>query len=179
PQTNHVYAVATARIYHSQFSSKPDDWAYSGLRGLLAFGQDKEAGGEHWFRLIDDISDRVIWLFRLPAGFVYELDKPFFYTFSGLSRKFGFLFGDDEEATRFGQQVTLRTAPRSPPVSPKPTRKAKRSPSSKNGQLSPAIVASPMANTFAHVSHVGMNVASGTIEHSQDLSPEWSRVLAD
>lgn len=64
-------------------------------------------------------------------------------------------------------------------VSPKPTRKAKRSPSSKNGHLSPAIVASPMADTFAHVSHVGMNVASGTIEHSQDLSPEWSRVLAD
>ncbi|KAJ8508524.1 hypothetical protein ONZ45_g9216 [Pleurotus djamor] len=160
--------------------NKKSEWSYSGLRGSLVFGMDKDShipGEGLWFRLIDNISDRVIWVFKIPKGLAYEQDRPFFYTFSGMSRKFGFLFSEDDEATKFAQLVTSMTRIQAP-LGRQPSRKSKRSNSSKNVQLSPSLVASPTSNTFVHLSHIGMNSA-GSLEHSKNLDPLWGSILAD
>lgn len=60
------------------------------------FGQDCETGersgqrppapieaGSYWFRLLDPTSGKPIWMFKILAGFVYEVDKPFFHVFQG------------------------------------------------------------------------------------------------
>lgn len=96
-----VHALATARIYHTQVNSKPCQWDYSRLRGTLVFGQDKggvssttglETGGIEtlWFRLLDEISGKTVWVFKFPSGFKYQVDRPFFHLFLGRVDKLEF-----------------------------------------------------------------------------------------
>ncbi|KAG6829592.1 hypothetical protein H0H87_010741 [Tephrocybe sp. NHM501043] len=124
PDTYTIFAVADARIYHAELTTKTPEWCYSRMKGTLVFGKDSEPE-EHlgyrppainethsyWFRLLDRTSGKPIWMFKVPAGFVYELDRPFFHAFQGKSRRFGFLFEDDDEASTLAKKVIAHTCP--------------------------------------------------------------------
>jgi len=100
PNIYKVYAVGSARVYHTQFGAKHNDWTYSRLKGLLVFGKDRvihsseASSGSHvatdaekyWFRLVDETSGKTVWMFKVPAGFEYHLDRPFFHIFAGRVR---------------------------------------------------------------------------------------------
>jgi neural Wiskott-Aldrich syndrome protein len=83
----------------------------------------------HWFRLLDAESGKPVWMFKFYPGFSYQLDRPFFHVVQGRvscasidsglfvnvvfpkSRKFGFLFDDDDEAGAFARKVTGQGCP--------------------------------------------------------------------
>ncbi|KAF8062239.1 hypothetical protein FPV67DRAFT_1421804 [Lyophyllum atratum] len=186
-----VLAVASARVYHAHLSTKTPEWCYSRMRGTLVFGKDNEphdplksqAPGtvdpaSHWFRLLDEKSGKPIWVFKVPAGFAYELDRPFFHAFQGKSRRFGFLFENDEEASVLGKTVITQTCP------PRPSKNRSLSLSIRNKSPSsaarrticPSMVSLPTPNSFVHVAHVGMN-KDGVIEASKGIDPSWKAVL--
>lgn len=135
PSDCKVIAAAPARIYHSSFGASSDDWTSTGLRGMLVFGRnritvypDHPIGiGEgtsfeqnYWFRLIDlDSGKGIVWFHPIPHELDYHADKPFFHTFSGASRMFGFRFDEDHDADKFRKRVTSRI-PISAPRVPKP-----------------------------------------------------------
>jgi hypothetical protein len=83
--TRDVYVNTHVRLYHSSFHSKQDEWVYTGLAGILAFGGRP---GQLWFRLRDHAdSARQLWTFDIPTeGFKYYLDRPFFHYFKGMVR---------------------------------------------------------------------------------------------
>lgn len=93
PNSYSVLAIAAARVYHAQLG-KDVTWCYSRLRGTLIFGRDNDRlinasqatfeAGKHWFRLLDADSGKPVWMFKIPSGFVYELDRPFFHAFQGM-----------------------------------------------------------------------------------------------
>lgn len=99
PSDCKVIAAVPARIYHSSFGAAADDWASTGLRGMLVFGRnritiypDRPLGvGEgtsfeqnYSFRLIDlDSAKGIVWFHPIPSELDYHADKPFFHTFSG------------------------------------------------------------------------------------------------
>ncbi|KAF4613163.1 hypothetical protein D9613_011101 [Agrocybe pediades] len=119
-----VLAVAGARVYHTKLNSKEKDkdsnsqWIYSRWKGTLTFGRDIETPNtaalditeteRHWFRLADDETGRTVWMFKFPENFQYSVDRPFFHVFQGRTRRYGFLFNDDDEASVFGQKVMDR-----------------------------------------------------------------------
>ena len=102
PSDCKVIAAVPARIYHSSFGASADDWASTGLRGMLVFGRNRitvypdrplgasESTGfeqNYWFRLIDlDSGKGIVWFHPIPAELDYHADKPFFHTFSGAVR---------------------------------------------------------------------------------------------
>ncbi|PIL29200.1 hypothetical protein GSI_09249 [Ganoderma sinense ZZ0214-1] len=141
PSDCKVIAAAPARIYHSSFGASADDWASTGLRGMLVFGRnritvypDRPLGGgegtsfeqNYWFRLIDvDTGKGIVWFHPIPHELDYHADKPFFHTFSGASRMFGFRFDEDHDADKFHKRVTSRvqiSAPRAAKPQPQPYR---------------------------------------------------------
>ncbi|KAG6895825.1 hypothetical protein C0992_012270 [Termitomyces sp. T32_za158] len=166
PSSYTIIAVASARIYHAQLAAKTPEWCYSRMRGTLVFGKDTQAGerpgqrppapieaGSYWFRLLDSTSGKPIWMFKILAGFVYELDRPFFHVFQGKeqmvvtgfqSRRFGFLFEDDDEAGILAKK--------------------------------PSMISLPAANSFVHVAHVGLN-KDGIIEATAGIDPSWRAIL--
>ncbi|GBE83564.1 Wiskott-Aldrich syndrome 1 [Sparassis crispa] len=185
PPESRVVAVASARVYHAPFKGRGDDWAYSGLQGLLVLGaavhSEKKLGSNHetsfvqnyWFRLIDTASGRgVIWSHSIPVGFDYRLDKPFFHYFSGKSRMFGFRFEDDDEAEKFYRKVTSRVRTTVPPSRRKPL------PPTPQNQISSAVISSPSPETCIHVAHMGYN-EQGYIEATGNLPPRWKMVLKE
>jgi hypothetical protein len=139
PNSYSVLAVASARIYHAPFNPSNAEWYYSRLRGTLVLGKDsivsKELGNsdseaeDSWFRLLDADSGKPVWMFRIHTGLSYQQDRPFFHVFQGRvrhltsvlfhfehlfplkSRRFGFLFENDDEATSFARKVTHQTNP--------------------------------------------------------------------
>ncbi|KAL0946229.1 hypothetical protein HGRIS_012488 [Hohenbuehelia grisea] len=166
-----IFAAASpARIYHAQFGTKGNDWTSSSLEGKLIFGCDHLGSDEYWFRLIDTDTNRIVWVFRVPSsGFVYEVDRPFFHVFTGKSRRFGFLFSDDGDASVFAKEVSERTKRLAP----------KRSSARKNSlpaRISPSMISVPSFSTFVHVSHIGIN-KEGVLEISEGLDPIWRTVL--
>ncbi|KAF5365240.1 hypothetical protein D9758_005406 [Tetrapyrgos nigripes] len=68
-------------------------------------GMKKQITTKFWFRLLDQDTGHVIWLFQIPDSLEYRMDKPFFHAFHGRSRHWGLLFADDEEGLVFGKVV--------------------------------------------------------------------------
>lgn len=188
PPQSRVVAVASARIYHAPFKARGDDWTYSGLRGLLIFGgirtplpSERKSGPKHkttfvesyWLRLVDqDTGKGVTWMYHIPEGFDYRLDKPFFHYFMGKTRMFGFRFEDDAEAEKFYDKIASRiksTVPlcRRKPLPPTPT-----------NQLSTAMISPPAPGTFIHVAHMGID-EKGRIEASENVAPGWTMMLKE
>ncbi|KAF8065161.1 hypothetical protein FPV67DRAFT_1419032 [Lyophyllum atratum] len=181
-----VLAVASARVYHAHLSTKIPEWCYSRMRGTLVFGRDNEPHdplksrapaavdpASHWFRLLDETSGKPVWVFKVPTGFAYELDRPFFHAFQGKSRRFGFLFEDDEEAGVLGKKVISQTCP---PRTLSLSIRNKSPSSAASRPICPSMVSLPTPNSFVHVAHVGMN-KDGVIEASKGIDPSWKAVL--
>jgi hypothetical protein len=96
PDTYKAYTVVSARLYHTPFGAAQGDWTYS-QKGLLVFGRDRGSTQKsdssssigssdttkYWFRLVDEISGRTVWMFKTPVGLDYQKDKPFFHVFTG------------------------------------------------------------------------------------------------
>jgi neural Wiskott-Aldrich syndrome protein len=166
----------------------------------------------HWFRLLDADSGKPVWMFRFHTGFSYQLDRPFFHVFQGRvspafvhlafvfkqflkSRKFGFLFEDDDEAGAFASKVTNQTCPprmsfqsffHKPRTEPRPrsgkhrTLSLSRSISTLNQgtrrAISPAMISAPNVHSFVHVAHAGVH-NDGAIETSKGVHPSWKAAL--
>lgn len=94
--THTIHAVASARLYHTQLNVKNCEWSYSRLKGTLSFGRDwssKSAGQggaqdseKYWFSLVDKDTGRAVWMFKIPPGMDYQVDRPFFHVFQGRVR---------------------------------------------------------------------------------------------
>ncbi|KAJ7120958.1 hypothetical protein C8R44DRAFT_623507 [Mycena epipterygia] len=186
PSTYKVYATIPARVYHAAFGSKQNEWIYSGLSGSLMFGKDRGVEGQgHWFRLLDD-AGKTIWIFKIPEiSFEYRIDKPFFHVFRGCSRKFGFLYGDDNEAAGFAKKVIGRTMARHSAENSLATMAAElprtirsRLASSTMGRLSPSMISAPTANSFVHVAHAEPKKRANAVD-ADDGEPSWTMVLAE
>ncbi|RDX42841.1 hypothetical protein OH76DRAFT_1257771 [Lentinus brumalis] len=206
-----LLAVAPARIYQAPFNASPDSWTFTGLRGMLVFGRnrvtvfpDRPLGvGEgtsieqnYWFRLIDvDSGKGIVWFHPIPSGLDYHSDKPFFHTFSGCSRMFGFRFDEDDDAEKFRRRVTRRiqiSAPRfskpratkpvsvtSPPAALAPlTHAVSAAPAGAGRRVSPGMISAPTPGTFMHVAHVGLD-AKGQIESTPNIEPGWTMIVEE
>ncbi|KAJ7326279.1 hypothetical protein DFH08DRAFT_336208 [Mycena albidolilacea] len=193
PSTYNVYAVIPARVYHAAFGSKQSelDWTYSGLHGRLMFGKDRGSVDQaYWFRLLDD-AGKTIWIFKIPElSFDYRIHLPFFHTFRGSSRKFGFLYYDDIEAASFAKKVIGRAMPRSSTDNfhlaamayelPRSIRNRLTSSfASSTGRLSPAMISTPTANSFAHVAHVGAKKMLPLAGLEADNEGTWTLVATE
>jgi len=130
----------------------------------------------YWFRLLDADSRKPVWMFRIPAGFSYQLDRPFFHVFQGRSRRFGFLFEDDDEATAFARKVTSQTQPPRKHRTLSLSRKRSNLNQGSRRTVSPTMISAPTLHSFVHVAHVGIS-DDGAIEASKDIDPSWKVVL--
>ncbi|KAI0753298.1 hypothetical protein C8Q80DRAFT_1267709 [Daedaleopsis nitida] len=212
PLDTKAIAIAPVRIYHSPFGTSADSWNFTGLRGMLVFGRnrvsvypDRPLGvgsgtsieQNYWFRLVDvDSGKGIVWFHPIPSDLDYHADKPFFHTFSGCSRMFGFRFDEDHDAEKFRKRITSRiqiSAPRLSksrtakplPVSPPAAAPAalphanSHSPAAGAGRkLSPAMISAPSPGTFVHVAHVGLD-EKGRIESTPNLEPGWTMILEE
>ncbi|KDR77246.1 hypothetical protein GALMADRAFT_66492 [Galerina marginata CBS 339.88] len=180
-----VLAVAGARVYHTKLNVKDSQWVYSRWKGTLTFGRDIETPNSasqevseterHWFRLADDETGRTVWMFKFPEQFEYSVDRPFFHVFQGRTRRYGFLFNDDDEASVFGRKVMERLFNGQPP---KKARNGTVRSKSLSGSISRTMISSPAPHSFKHVAHVGVN-KEGVFEASKDLDSAWRAMLAD
>lgn len=182
-----IYATASARVYHANFGASQLDWTYSHLKGVLVFGRDRSAAGspvssvdhssleadKFWFRLIDDISGKVVWMIKVPKALDYQVDRPFFHIFPGRSRMFGFRFEDDDEAVMLSKEVIDRIGPQA--VKTRSAKKSKSLPA-QPAHLSPSMISSPKA--FVHVAHVGIN-ERGVVEATKGLDPVWASLVGE
>ncbi|KDQ60407.1 hypothetical protein JAAARDRAFT_191790 [Jaapia argillacea MUCL 33604] len=175
-KTYKIISTAHARVYHAPFGSAEHEWTYSGLKGSLVFGRDLETpadGRAYWFRLLDPTAKRkVVWAHHLPESFEYKMDKPFFHVFSGNSRMYGFRFEEDEEAGKFYEHVKNRAPPSNlPPRKKSRIFRVTRTPTGRS--ISP-----PLPDSFVHVAHIGLD-DNGTLKTSDDLDPDWIRLLSE
>jgi Wiskott-Aldrich syndrome protein len=78
--SNKILFATLARIYYAH--PQPDEWAYAGLQGALAFVKDSSKNC--WaFRLVDLNGTRgVIWEYELYNGLEYYPDRAFFHSFA-------------------------------------------------------------------------------------------------
>ncbi|KAI0696520.1 hypothetical protein BC835DRAFT_859155 [Cytidiella melzeri] len=189
PTDSEIIATAAARVYHLPFGGRSENWSYSGLSGTLVFGRnrttiyaDRKLGSGpgtsldqvFWFRLIDPIKG-LVWIHEIPSSFQYTLDKPFFHTFSGKSRMFGFRFDDDEEAATLFRKITSQLQVKaSTPKKPKRFEQL----ASMTRRFTPSMVSPPATGTFVHLGHVGFN-SRGQIEASDDMAPGWTMMLEE
>ncbi|KAI0643845.1 hypothetical protein C8Q79DRAFT_914436 [Trametes meyenii] len=208
PPASKVLAAAPARIYHAAFSTSPEAWTSTGLRGTLVFGRTRSASmatrdraigsgegtnAEHdyWFRLVDaDPGKGIVWFHQIPSSFDYRADKPFFHVFSGCSRMFGLRFDEDADAEKFMKRVMSRiqitaTRPSTKPRTPKShsfppsvLTTASRSPASAPRRVSPSMIAGPSPGTFMHIAHVGVD-DDGRIAASPNVEPGWTFLLEE
>lgn len=80
PSSNKILYAALARIYYAH--PQPDEWAYAGLQGALAFVKDSSKNA-FAFRLVDLTGTRgVIWEYELYDGLEYYPDRAFFHSFA-------------------------------------------------------------------------------------------------
>jgi hypothetical protein len=103
PDLYKTYSMASARLYHTPFTADGHDWTYSKLRGKLVFGRDRSVPtaetastvqvdhgacdtDKFWFRLVDGVSGKTVWMFRVPAILNYQQELPFFHVFHGKVR---------------------------------------------------------------------------------------------
>ncbi|KAF8153139.1 hypothetical protein B0H34DRAFT_663322 [Crassisporium funariophilum] len=177
-----VLAIAGARVYHTKLDDKDGQWNYSQWKGTLTFGRDVDTpqniaqgtsdSEKHWFRLADNETGRTVWIFKFPEQLEYELDRPFFHVFQGRTRRYGFLFNDDDEASLFGKKVAnqIYGGRKYHGLHPMTSK-------SVTGSISRAMISSPAPNSFKHVAHVGVN-REGLFEASKDLEDSWKDMLA-
>ncbi|KAH9929025.1 uncharacterized protein BXZ73DRAFT_102178 [Epithele typhae] len=108
-----LIAVGPARVYHAP--SVPPK----------SLGEPFEP--KYWFRLVDvDGGKGIVWFHEIPSDLDYQTDKPFFHTFSGVSRMFGFRFDEDFDADKFRTRITSRitlAAPRAQSTDGRPAAK--------------------------------------------------------
>ena len=79
--SNKIQTVALARVYYAH--PNPNDWAYSGLQGALAFTYDNSRSA-FYFRLVDLVGTRgIMWEHEFYDGFEYYQDRPYFHSFPG------------------------------------------------------------------------------------------------
>jgi len=185
-----VLAVAGARVYHTKLNVKDPQWTYSTWRGTLEFGRDVDTAQslaqdisdaeKHWFRLVDIESQRTVWIFKFPENFEYVIDRPFFHVFLGRTRRYGFLFNDDDEANVFGRKVVSQLQRGQPPK--KARRGNKNTSATRSNSLTVSIkramISAPAVHSFRHVAHVGIN-KDGIFEASKGLDDTWKSTLAD
>ncbi|PPR03387.1 hypothetical protein CVT24_012512 [Panaeolus cyanescens] len=179
-----VLVSADARVYHTNLKEKDtQQWNYTRWKGRLTFGRDLDTpltaaqglteAEKYWFRLADVETGRTVWMFKFPEHFEYVLDRPFFHVFQGRTRKYGFLFNDDDEASAFGSKVIsqLYGAVEAP-------KKAKRSAStrSKSISVSRSMISGPAPESFKHVAHIGVS-KEGVFEASKELDDGWKAML--
>ncbi|KAH6910698.1 hypothetical protein BKA70DRAFT_1271259 [Coprinopsis sp. MPI-PUGE-AT-0042] len=181
--------ASNARIYHTQLDAQVDEWTYSRQKGTLNFGRswtseaatrstipsDSSSDSPYWFTLADEATGKTVWMFQIPAsGFQYEVDKPFFHVFNGRTRRFGLVFGDDDEASFFSKKVMAEVCKDAKVTSsPKPRGRSfqekhhlrSRSLSARRLPVSRAQISLPAPNSFRHISHIGVN-RSGLYESS-------------
>jgi Wiskott-Aldrich syndrome protein len=180
-------AVAGARVYHSKLNVKDSQWVYSHWKGTLTFGRDidtpaniaQDEAEKHWFRLADDETGRTVWMFKFPEHFEYMIDRPFFHVFQGRTRRYGFLFNNDDEAALFGRKVMNQL------FGDRPTKKNRSNKTgttirskSLSSSISRAMISSPAPHSFKHIAHVGVN-KDGLFEASKDLDGSWKTMLAE
>lgn len=193
-----IHAIANARIYHTQLSAKKngangggstnEEWIYSRLKGTLKFGQNwtststvdpyskkqGNTGSQYYFALADDMTGRTIWMFQIPTTFLYEVERPFFHIFNGRTRKYGFLFEDDDEAALFSRKVINETC-RDTALKRGRSVKPRGSPF-RSRSLTASMISSPAPNSFRHVSHIGVS-KGGAFEVSRTLDSAFKEGL--
>lgn len=183
-------AVAGARVYHNKLNVKDSQWVYSHWKGTLTFGrdidtpaniaQDVSEAEKHWFRLADDETGRTVWMFKFPEHFEYTIERPFFHVFQGRTRRYGFLFNDDDEAALFGRKVMSQLFGDRLPRKMRGNKTGITTIRSKSlsSSISRAMISSPAPHSFKHVAHVGVN-KDGIFEASKDLDGSWKAMLAE
>jgi len=179
-----VLAAAGARVYHTKLNVKDSQWVYSHWKGTLTFGRDVDTpysiaqgvsdAEKHWFRLADNQTGRTVWMFKFPEHFQYVEDRPFFHVFQGRTRRYGFLFNDDDEATLFGNKVLGQL---SGGQQAKKTKNGKTNLATRSKSLR-SMISSPAPLSFRHVAHVGVN-KDGVFEASKGLEGAWTDMLRD
>jgi len=179
-----IIAVAGARVYHTKLQERDNQWNYSQWKGTLTLGRDLDTpesiaqgtseAEKHWFRLADVESGRTVWIFKFPENFEYELDRPFFHVFQGRTRRYGFLFNDDDEAALFGKKVMNQLHGSEFPK--KTHRQKNRSSKGSIHAVSRSMISSPAPDSFRHVAHVGVN-QKGVFEASKNLGATWKEML--
>ncbi|TFK67643.1 hypothetical protein BDN72DRAFT_89595 [Pluteus cervinus] len=198
PTPYEAIAVANARIYHAQLGMKEPEWTYSRLKGVLVFGMDLAPEGpdaapapaqldleRFWFRLISEETGKPVWMVKIPPGFEYYLDRPFFHVFQARTRKFGFLIDEDDDAVTFSKHVIARTRPTSTSTlnrSLSRHRSLKNKPtnthhSTSGSPRSLSKISGPTPNSLVHIAHIGLGKEGG-FEASMDLDPHWKKGLA-
>jgi len=117
-------------------------------------------------------------MFKFPENFEYELDRPFFHVFQGRTRRYGFLFNDDDEAALFGKKVLSQLYGTTEFLKKTHRRKNDngRSKSLSINSISRSMISSPAPDSFRHVAHVGVN-ENGVFEASKDLDASWKEML--
>ncbi|XP_006455197.1 hypothetical protein AGABI2DRAFT_121136 [Agaricus bisporus var. bisporus H97] len=150
---------------------------------------DDAPRGDYWFQLVDDEVGKVVWRFKVPIDdadrkFKYEFDRPFFHVFQGSSRKYGFLFDDDKEATVFLNQVNARTETAIKPVSPPAKtiksfsrtfsiRSHKKTRKTSSSHLIPlpnsSVVSAPPTVTSKYLAHVGLGQTNDRWRYERDM----------
>ncbi|KAI0060002.1 hypothetical protein BV25DRAFT_1002625 [Artomyces pyxidatus] len=183
---NKIIAAAPARVYHAPFGAPEHEWTYSGLKGVVVFGCDNRAplsnrneravySSSYWFQLVDLRRGKVVWKHQVQELIEYEAEKPFFHIFGGKSRKFGFRFDEDEDASVFLQEVTRRIV--DIPVQKSSAKKTKPAQAkSPRRPVTRSIISAPIADTFCHVAHMGTD-ENGFVNSSWNVSPEWTKLL--
>ncbi|PFH53468.1 hypothetical protein AMATHDRAFT_45352 [Amanita thiersii Skay4041] len=126
----------------------------------------------YWFRLMVPKTDelKTVWLFKFANDLNYQVERPFFHIIQGLvctihhleylvftavtqTRRYGFLFDDDDEALTFADKVIAQCSSlRS--ISPR-TRRGKPK-SRTTSPTSSASISLPLVDTFRHLAHVGL-----------------------
>ena len=88
---SNIVTAAPARIYHSAFGASDQQWAYTGLKGVVVFGYDSYSpeayGANYWFRLVDLRKGAIVWAHEVRETIEYEAEKPFFHVFGGTVRR--------------------------------------------------------------------------------------------
>jgi len=182
-----IIAVAGARVYHTKLQARDNQWNYSQWKGILTLGRDLDTSQntargtseaeKHWFRLADVETGRTVWIFKFPENFEYELDRPFFHVFQGRTRRYGFLFNDDDEAALFGKKVMSQLYGTEFNKTHRQKSVSSRSKSLPIRPISRSMISSPAPDSFRHVTHVGVN-KNGIFEASKDLEAPWKEMLA-
>ncbi|KAH7061739.1 hypothetical protein BKA62DRAFT_596751, partial [Auriculariales sp. MPI-PUGE-AT-0066] len=179
--TAKIATAASVRIYYAYPS--PATWSYTGLEGALALVRDTIKGG-HWFRLVDLLGTRgVLWEHELYEGFEFNKDAPFLYSFDGDRCMIGFVFADSGEASTMRKKVEGRGKSDAPKASSSSTGTTKKKSKSgkTGGKIDKSMISGPVANTFEHRAHMGIDIdgtgSDGSGFVSRGVDPSWVAII--
>ncbi|KAJ6486676.1 hypothetical protein C8R45DRAFT_767967, partial [Mycena sanguinolenta] len=165
--SNKILFATLARIYYAH--PQPDEWAYAGLQGALAFVMDTSKN-IYSFRMVDLTGTRgVIWEYEVYSDFQYNADRAFFHSFAADECMIGFVFADEREAKTFWKKVTTKKAAKTKPAS------EKKKKASKGGKIDESMISGPASGSFKHVVHMGYDEDAGFT--STGVDPSWTAFL--